>query len=193
MLNKKGGEKLLSIWWFFVIVIVGGGITAGVLIYHSTDVDIREIEAEILYEKILNCITEQGFLIEEVLKEDFNISDFFEECELNEEIFEEENVFYFNIQIFDESKNLTKEIKGGDFSFEKDCGIQEEDEEGKKIKAKHYPRCVREKETILYYEGNKIKKATFEILTASNQAGKKISLVGEQGGEFGGGGAEGKW
>lgn len=193
MLNKKGGEKLLSVWWFFVLAIVGVGVSAGVLIYHSADVDIREIEAEILYEKILNCITEQGFLIEEALKEDFNVSDFFEECELNEEIFEEESIFYFNIQILDESENLIKEIRGGDFSFEKDCKIQEEDEEGKKIEAKYYPRCVREKETILYYEDNEIKEATLEILTASNQVGRKISLMEGQGGEFGGGGAEGKW
>lgn len=174
MLNKKGGEKLLSIWWFFVLAIVGVGISAGVLIYHSTDVDIREIEAENLYEKISNCVTEQGFLIDDILKEDFNI---FEECKLKEEIFWEGSVFYFNIQIFNESGNRIKQIREGDFSFERDCEIQEEDEEGKKIKAEYYPRCIRKKEMILYYKDSEIKEAIFEILTASNQVGGKISAV----------------
>ncbi len=176
MLNKRGGEKLLSIWWFFVIAIVGLGITAGVLIYHSSDVDVREIEADVLYEKIVNCIVEQGFLIDDILKEDFNVSDFFEECELNEEIFEDGSYFYFNIQIFNESYDLIKEIKGGDFSFEKDCRIQEEGEE-KKIKARYYPRCIGKKDMVLYYEGSEIKEATLEILTASNQAGRKVSII----------------
>ncbi len=175
MLNIKKRGKLLSIWWFFVIAFVVVGLTAGVLIYHSADIDIREIEAENLYKKISNCITEQGFLIEEVLKEDFDI---FEVCKLNEEIFGEGSVFYFSIQIFDESENLIKEIKGGDFSFERDCEVQEEDEEGEKVKAKYYPKCIREKETIWYYENNKIREASFEILTASNQLVKKISAIG---------------
>ena len=175
MLNKKGGEKLLSIWWFFVLAIVGVGVSAGVLIYHSADVDIREIEAEVLYEKIFNCVVEQGFLISGLLEEDFDI---FKDCKLNEEIFEYGSYFYFNIQIFNESNNLIKEIKGGDFSFEKDCRIQEESEERDKIEARYYPRCVRKKEVVLYYQDGGIKDVSLEILTASNQNGRKISAVG---------------
>ncbi len=178
MLNKKKGGKLISVFWLFVLAIVGVGIAAGVSIYHSAEVDIREIEAGNLYEKISNCIIEQGFLIDDVLKEDFNVSDFFEECKLNEEIFGEGSVFYFNVQILDKSENLIKEIRGGDFSFEGDCEIQEEDEEGGKVTAKYYPKCIRKKETILYYENNEIKEAKLEILTASNQVGKKIFAIG---------------
>ena len=43
-MNKKGGEKLLSIWWFFVLMLIGGGIFIGVLIYYSVDININEIK-----------------------------------------------------------------------------------------------------------------------------------------------------
>lgn len=175
MKNKKGEDEIISVWWFFMLVIVGGGISVGVLIYHSADIDVREVEAENLYQSILNCITEQGFLIEEALREDFNI---FESCKLNAEIFGEESFFYFRISFFDESGSKFREDISGGRNFEKDCGVQEEDEEGKKIKARYYPKCIIEKQTILYYEGNEIKEVTLEILTASNQAGKKISALG---------------
>ena len=96
MLNKKGvGEGLISIWWFFVLAIVGIVVSAAVVAYHSVDIDVREIEAENLYERILNCVAKQSFLLDEALEEDFNI---FEECRLNEEIFGEGSVFYFNIR-----------------------------------------------------------------------------------------------
>jgi len=145
--NCKGGEKLLSIWWFFVLAIVGVGVSASVLIYHSAEADVREIETNILYERIINCVAEQGFLIEGLIGEDFDI---FNKCQLN------------------------KEIKEGDFSFEKDCEIQE-GEEG--VSAKYYPKCIRKKEIILYYVDNKIEEVELEILTASNQVGRKVSVI----------------
>lgn len=180
MLNKKG-EKLLSIWWFFVIAVVGAGITAGVLIYYSASVDMRGAEAELLSEKIFDCVVEEGFLIEGLLEESFDV---FEECKLKEEVFEDGSFFYFHIRIFDEAGDLIKvfdesgdlvreEIKEGDVSFEDDCEIQEEDEEGKKVRAKYYPKCVRKKKIIWYYS-NGIKEGELEILTASNQVGGKI-------------------
>ena len=170
MLNKKG-EKLLSIWWFFVIAVAATGITVGVLVYYSASIDMREAEAELLSEKIFDCVIEDGFLVGDILEEDFDV---FENCILKEEVFGEGSSFYFHIKIFDESGDLIREaIKGGVSSFEKDCGIQEEDEEGKKVKAKYYPKCVSKEEEIWYYK-NGIKKGELEILAASNQLGRKV-------------------
>jgi hypothetical protein len=169
--NFKGGEKLLSIFWFSVLAIVGIGITAAVLIYHSADVDVREMEINILYEKIINCVIEHGFLIEGLIEEDFDI---FNECQLNKETFGEGSYFYFNLKVFDSSSNLIKEIEEGDFSFEKDCEVQE-GEGG--VSARYYPKCIRKKEIVLYYKNNKIEEAEIEILTASNQVGRKVSVI----------------
>ncbi len=170
-LNKKGGEKLLSIWWIFALAVIGAGVVLSVLAYHSVGIDIREVEANIIYEKIVSCVIKQGFLIDELTEKDFDV---FEKCQLNKEIFGEGSDFYFNIQIFNETDYLMKEVEGGDFSFEKDCEIQE-GEEG--VTAKYYPKCVREREVALYYKDNKIEEVTLEILAASNQAGRKVSVV----------------
>lgn len=172
MVHKKKEGKLLSVFWFFTLALVGVGISAAVLIYHSADVDTREVETDMLYNKIINCVVKQGFLIDELVKEDFNI---FSECQLNKEIFGEGSYFYFNLRVFDNSSNLIKEIQEGDFSFERDCEIQE-GEEG--VTARYYPKCTRKKENVLYYKDNKIKEGTLEILTASNQVGRKISVAG---------------
>ena len=162
-LNKKG-QKLLSIWWLLMLVVVGVGITAGVLIHSSANVDVREVETGILNKKILGCILENGFLIDEILEEGF---DFFEECNLNEEVFGEGSVFYFNVKVYNEIDELISEIRGGDASFEGDCEIQRE------VEAKRYPKCLEKEEDILYYEDSQIEEGRLEILTASNQKGGK--------------------
>ncbi len=164
MKNKRGGEKLISIWWLIMLAIVGVGITAGVLIHSSANIDVRELEAGILSEKISDCIFENGFLIDEFLEEGF---DFFEKCRLSEEIFGEGSFYYFNVKVYDESDELINEIRGGDASFEKDCEIQEE------VEARNYPKCFKKEENIFYYEGNEIEEGRIEILTASNQLGGK--------------------
>ena len=166
MKNKKG-QKLISIWWILVLAIVGAGIVVGVLIHSSANVDVRGAEAEILNEKILDCLFENGFLAEGFLEENFL---FFEKCKLNEEIFGERSVFYFNVRVYDEADELIKEFRGGDASFEKDCAIQED------VEAEDYPKCFMKDERVFYYEENEIKLGRIEILAASNQKGGK-SLV----------------
>lgn len=147
-----------------MLAIVGAGITVGVLIHSSADVDVREMEAGILNEKISDCVFEHGFLVEGFLGDDF---DFLETCKLSEEIFGEGSVFYFNVKVYDEFDALIKEVKGGDFSFEADCAIQEE------VVAEEYPRCFEREENIFYYEGGEIEEGSIEILAVSHQKGGK--------------------
>lgn len=165
--DKKAGEKLLSAWWFVIIVIVGGGVAVSVIMYYSADIEVREVEAEILYEKIADCIIQQGVLIEDIFKKDFDI---FTKCGLSKKVFENQD-FSFKIRVLDDSgKFLREDIIEGDISFEKDCEIKE------KIQAKHYLKCVKRAENILYYSDG-IKKGVLEVLTASNQIGRKIPIL----------------
>ncbi len=168
--NKKAGEKLFSIWWFFVLAVVGVGIVAGVYIFYSADVDVREAEAGILYEKIADCIIEQGFLTDKFLydKENFDI---YKGCDLNKKIIEGD--YYIKIQAFDESNNEFISIIKGNPSFSKDCDIILSND---KLKAEKYPKCIRKAEGVLYYDNNEIKKAKIEILTASNQQGETSAV-----------------
>ena len=170
--SKKGGEKVFSIWWFFVLVIVGLGIVSGVIIFFSSAVDIREAEAEILSDKIAECIVKQRVLTDISLEEGFNI---LEECDFSEDVFSRGSKFYFNISFLDENGNhLRDDLLEGDFSYAKDCEIQEG--ENNKIKAKHFPKCVKKEEHIFYYENNVLRRATLEILAASNQRGRTLSI-----------------
>lgn len=165
--DKKAGEKLLSAWWFVIIIIVGGGVAVSVIMYYSADVDIKEVEAEILYEKIVECTIQQGVLIEEIFEKDFDI---FKKCGLSKKVFESKD-FSFKISVLDDSEKLIREeIIKGDISFEKDCEIKE------KIKAESYLKCVKRTENILYH-GDGIKKGVLEVLTASNQIGRKIPIL----------------
>jgi hypothetical protein len=163
--SKKNikAEKLLSLWWFFVLGVIAGGIVIGVLIYSSADVSIKEVEASILSEKIASCIIDNGYLKENIFESDFNI---FEFCNLNQKVFEKPSNFYFKISIYD-SDSLVFDLIKGSSSFEEDCKIQE------KVEAKYFPRCSEKQETALFND----KDMKIIILAASNQNGRKISVV----------------
>ena len=168
MFKDCKAEKLLSLWWFFVLGVIGGGLVIGVLIHTSTQINVDELEADILSERITRCISDNGFLDKKVLDNSFDI---FEDCNLNKIMFEEGSNFYFNISIYNPDDSLNKEIVQGVSSFEADCSIQ------KKVNAKHFPKCVEKQETFLFKQGDFIEEFKLEILTASNQEGKKIHIT----------------
>jgi hypothetical protein len=166
--SKKAGEKIFSMWWFAVLAIVGVGIVTGVLMFYSTEIDARSIEAEILYNQISGCLIKQGFLINEVFNEEFNI---FAQCGINPESFSQNSNFYFNVSIFNETKKLREDIKEGDHSYEKNCKIQEQ------VEARNFPKCKFQIMEIFYYKDNEIKSTNISILTASNQKIKRMEIV----------------
>lgn len=159
-MNKKGGEKLLSIWWVFVLIVIGGGIFIGVLIYYSVEINVNEVEADVLAERILNCINDNGYLSNEVFEPNFDI---FQKCNLNPNLFGKSSYYYFNISIYDDNGIIFNTTKG-DYSFEKDCLIQE------KVTANNFPKCSRKVDNI-FYENKNLK---IVILAGANQQGKSV-------------------
>ena len=51
-MNKKGGDKIISVYWFAIIFIVATGIVYMVLSFYGKPYDIREIEVDLLTDKI---------------------------------------------------------------------------------------------------------------------------------------------
>ncbi len=175
-LNKKGGEKLLSIWWFLVLIIIAAGIVIGTLVFYSSDVDIRAVEADVLSNRIVNCFIERGHLNTVVLNKDFGI---FEKCGLNSNIFGKGSNFYFKIGVYNESKKLMRdEISGGQASFLADCKITADSSNGKGTKAVHYPICVTNEKVFLYYKNGEIAQGYVSVIAGSNQAGKRNFMGG---------------
>ena len=170
--DKRGGEKIMSVWWFAVLVVVGTGIVISVLIFYSAEEDVRGIESEILYSKIVDCVANNGFLVDGVLEKEF---DLMKTCNLNEKVINEEKLFYIKINILDENGNSLREpIVEGNKEFPQECEIQRPDENGKTVGAKYYAKCFENSINILYGE-RKIGK--LEILTASNNVGRKIGVT----------------
>ncbi|HUS50687.1 MAG TPA: hypothetical protein VMZ91_11010 [Candidatus Paceibacterota bacterium] len=162
--NKKAAEKILSIWWIFVLAIAGGGIVLGVLIYNSAEFDVRYDDSNLLAEKIVNCLVEQGKINPDFLKEDFDI---FSECGLSKEVIDSD-VFYINITLIDSSGEVLREpIYSGAKSFQVDCFIN----------GKHYPRCSIKQEDVLYVKEGSSEIVKLKILAGSNQHGKRGAVL----------------
>ena len=178
-LSKQGGERLLSIWWFLVLIIVGAGIVVGVLIFFSAETDARQVESRILYGELASCLTSQGFLIEEVQAS--SSFDVFERCGIKKEIFEaSQDIWYFEINFYDSDKNKKGVAKTGVSSVKDACLMQLGEGDTKGIEYEGGAKCTYRNESVLYYnygdDGTEILIGVLEIMTASNQRGKKTTL-----------------
>ncbi|MBT3405482.1 hypothetical protein HN832_00735 [archaeon] len=156
LLKDCRGEKILSIYWFFVLGVVGLGVVWGVLAFYGADSDVRILEANVLSEKLLRCVSEN----ENILDESFDV---FVECDLDKNIFEEEEIFYFRISFLNEDEEkLREDILGGVYSFEETCELTG------KVEAKEYPKCV-ERGRVLSLDSQRV---YVKVLAASNQRGE---------------------
>ena len=159
-MNKKGGEKYLSVWWFFVLVIIAVGIVVGVSMFNVADISTKEIESDILVSRIADCIIDNGYINGEFLSGNFDV---FDECYLNKEIIDkEEGNYYLGLEVYDfdncevnegefECKNPKEKpepLSFGVAAFKTQCGIQEEQ--------RYYPSCSEEYIYVLNKQGEKL-------------------------------------
>jgi len=161
--DRKGGEKLLSLWWFFILGVIGGFIVLGVVIYYSAETNVNSIEASILVDKLIGCLIQQGNLNSNVFNSDF---DLFNECSLDKKMFGMGSFLYFNISIYDSENKLVRELVNGSGIFESDCKV------GRRVSGKYFPSCISENHLVNL--GNKGYK--LNILGGVNQLGRKISV-----------------
>jgi len=91
MLNKRGTDKILSIYWFVVLTLIAGGIFAMVYVFYGPPYDVREIESGIFAERIADCISNQG-----VIAQDFFVADKFNQETAN--TFTKKCNFNFNVE-----------------------------------------------------------------------------------------------
>ena len=70
MLNKKGTDKVISVYWFAILILVSGGIFAMVYVFYSYPYDVRSLEAELLTNKISDCLSYGGVLRNNLFVED---------------------------------------------------------------------------------------------------------------------------
>jgi hypothetical protein len=151
-------EFIMSAWWFFVLVIIAVGVTMGVLMFYSSSVDIKELEANALAGKVIDCMIVNGDLNKAFL----NNADIFSLCSLNKEVIEKS--FFIRISFYDANSlklNYPKEISAGVLAFERDCEI------GEIKNAGGYPKCVEYSIPSVIND----KEIIIKIIAGSNNAG----------------------
>jgi len=156
-LNKKADSKILSIWWFLILIIIATGIVIGVMIFFSSNLDVKSNEADIMANKILDCLIKNGYINEDFLVDNTN---FLDNCFLNKAMIVNSGNYYINLKIYEESLVKTSLIYGN-HALEEDCKIKLNF-----IEAKNYPECV-EKSSIAMDSNGKIFR--IDIITGSKQ------------------------
>lgn len=134
--NKKGAEKIMSIYWFVILVLVAGGIFFMVSSFHTSPYDVRELEAEIMINQVSDCISQGGKLNEKLIydknfNKEFKILD---ECYLNFNTeFENKIQYYLEINFYnvnDYENPIYKISSGEGEELKADCEIQKNKEYG---------------------------------------------------------------
>ena len=170
-LNKKAGEKILSIWWFASLAFVGAAVVVVLMMYFGAFVDVRGQEAVILREKIMDCVVEGGYLQENILE--MNPEKFMEHCKLNPNQFEKSNQFYFNLTIYNSTEQKQQEIEKGDVNFRQNCEI------AIGLQAKRYPVCIENKEAIIFFNQETAEKElwSLNLLVGTDNHGYKQPIT----------------
>jgi len=142
-LNKQGADKVLSMYWFLILIIVAGGIIGMVFTFYSHPYDVREIEANVLTNKISDCLSQDGNLNSNLIDNEGNFSEdfklnFLKNCNLNfntEEIYKGKEQYYTEINFYKEDnlENSVFNISKGNKDYISDCEIS---------KVKEYKRNV---------------------------------------------------
>ena len=166
MLSKKGGEKYLSIWWFVVLIIIGVGISIGVGINTFSEINVKNLEAEILSQKVISCIVYNGEINSSFINSDF---DLYKNCNLNREKIAEDNFIEITVSKFD-SCNIVNNLlvcntnikykNYGDYSLKKNCEIVSGE-----IEARDFPSCAEH----YVYSLNSSDGLVIHIITGSNR------------------------
>jgi len=168
VLNKKGDEKLLSLWWFLCLTIVGVAIVVGVWSFYSADVDTKGLEADILANKIVHCILGQGTL-------NLDLMDNLENCYIDKSVTNKSQIYYIEIKAYDLSNCAGEDYFKCPLIKEKIYEDKEKDikmqcELGGTAKSKYFSECATKK-IYSFYDG---KKVLLYVYAGSKQQGESL-------------------
>ena len=128
--DKKAGERLSFFYWIVIFIIVSIAIASAVIVFYSASFDVRGIEAEILSDKIIECMVDNGELqgVE---------GDLQEKCNLN---FQDDTGKYKEEQYYIEAEVNGKKISSGNKVLEPFCSESSK---------KNIPYCLEKKLMVL--------------------------------------------
>jgi hypothetical protein len=169
LFNNKKGEDFLSIWWFLVLAIVGVGIVAGVYVFSTTELDLRQTNAEILVNSLINCFVDNSVIKNEFFNSFQGESQILNFCNLNDNVLNSNKLFYSKLELY-QGENLVNSLFIGNAQFQDLCNITS------KVTAENYPVCFQEELNVFYFKNNQLLKGKLKIISGSNNRGKVLSI-----------------
>jgi len=166
MINKKGAEKVLSVYWFAIIVLVATGIFIMVYNFYNYPYDVREIEANILLNNVADCVSRGGIINSEIFSGNFE-NDFFSICRLNfsaEETFEETQ-YYVSLNLSNASL-IILDFEKGNKNLISSCGLE------KDVEKNNLAKCVQRE---FYSVGSNSQSYLIKILTIVRKTEKNVN------------------
>ena len=136
-MNKKGGDKIISVYCFVILFLVAAAVSYMVISFYGKPYDVRGLEANILTNRIADCVSENGYIKEETLTREFG-NEFLEKCKLN---FEAENIhdwqsqeqYYAQVEVIGFNSNAKiSEFSAGNVNLKNFC----------ETKGKYMPLCL---------------------------------------------------
>jgi hypothetical protein len=155
-MDKRGIEKIMTVWWFSVWVIIIIAVVVNVAIFTSRNIEYRKIDAEILADKVLLCINQEKIN----LFQDYEKGELIKECNFRSNVFED-GTHSFKIILYNDNKEIIKEIIEGSSNMFVQCDVE--------ANAEHYPKCSQKKYLIKQLG----KYYNIELTTASNLNGAR--------------------
>ena len=151
-MNKRGTDKIISVYWFAILILVAGGIYAMVYLFYGHPLDVRDVEANILANKVADCLSKQGRLNSGVIISSEDVKSLGKEyennllgkCHLNfntekEYDWENEIQYYIGADFYVQvgSDKPVFSLSEGNKNWLKYCEINREVEDYRRL-----PRCV---------------------------------------------------
>jgi hypothetical protein len=177
-MNKKGTDKILSIYWFVILTLVAGGIFAMVYVFYGAPYDVREVESEIFAERIADCISHQGIIDSEFfVGNDFDYSidkTFTSKCNFNFKVEEdykdkEEIQYFYEIEFYtpEDLENPKFSLYDGNTNWKVDCFIKDENN-------KEYAKLVKCTEKRFYALSEEGNQYLIKILSVIGKSEKNV-------------------
>jgi hypothetical protein len=153
--NRRGADKIISVYWFAILFIVAAGVVYMVSSFYGKPYDVRGIEVGLLTDKVADCISYAGLLREGTLSQEFK-DGFLEVCGITfgtedsygwtdkSEYFLQLN-FYGSDSYQDTSQNSLFEVSAGNSGLKDFCQLE----------GKGSPVCLERKFYTLDKEGKK--------------------------------------
>ncbi|MDP2629017.1 MAG: hypothetical protein Q8P15_03940 [Nanoarchaeota archaeon] len=118
--NKKGAEKIISVYWFAILFIVAGAMVYMVSSFYGKPYDVREIEAGLLTNKIAECLSVEGYINENW--GNLNTDNFLDQCGLD---FNTEEIYSWNDDQYYIEVNISEKIISvGNTNLKGSCFLQ---------------------------------------------------------------------